>query len=268
MIEAEAAFEKPAEQYDRFVGRYGGALGSSLVERVGVRSEWRVLDVGCGPGPLTAVLAAIVGPRKVAAVDPSETFARACSDRVRGADVRVASAEELPFPDDSFDATLSQLVINFLADAAAGVREMHRVTRAGGTVAASVWDYAGEMTMLRAFWDAAIEVDPDRARTLDEGARMPYSDPEELAELWTTAQLAEVATDAIVASAAYEDFDDLWAPFESGVGPAGAYCASLSETKRRALRAALERRLGSPRGAFELAARAWLVRGRVPAAGR
>ena len=262
-----ASFRKPAAAYDRFVGRYGRPLALSLTQHVDVRRDWKVLDVGCGPGSLTGVLAEIAGARNVAAVEPSEPFARACGERVPGADVRVASAENLPFDDDSFDATLSQLVVNFLRDAPAGLREMRRVTRPHGQIAASVWDYAGEMTMLRTFWDAAVEMDPDRAEPLDEGRRMAYCRPEVLAELWAGAGLQEVATDAVVVRAGYEDFEDLWAPFTSGVGPAGAYCASLSEDEQAALRDSYRRRLGSPQGAFELTARAWIARGRVPEAG-
>lgn len=264
MPEADAAwFEKPAAAYDRFMGRYGPALARSLVERAGLSDGWTVLDVGCGPGPLTSALANALGPAHVAAVDPSEPFARACSERVPGADVRVASAEALPFRDGSFDASLSQLVVNFLPDAPAGLREMLRVTRRGGLIAASVWDYAGEMTMLRAFWDAAVEVDP-AAEELDEGRRMRYSQPDELEDLWSGAGLADTATGEITVSAAYDGFDDLWKPFTAGIGPAGSYCASLSGDDREALMLAFGRRLGSPDGRFELTARAWLVRGRVP----
>ena len=263
--EADAAsFRKPAEAYDRFVGRYGPALARSLIDRIGVRPEWSVLDVGCGPGALAAVLAGTVGARNVAAVDPSEPFARACGERVPGADIRVASAESLPFADGSFDATLSQLVVNFLQDPAAGLREMRRVTRPGGLIAASVWDYAGEMTMLRTFWDAAVDLDPAGAGPLDEGRRMPYSRPDGLAQLWSDAGLLEVATDAIVVRAEYEDFEDLWVPFTTGVGPAGAYCASLSDVEREALKLSYHRRLGSPDGGFELTARAWMACGSVP----
>ena len=256
-----ASFEKPAEVYDRFVGRYSRALGQATVERVAPAPGSRVLDVGCGPGPLTAVVAEVVGAGNVAAADPSEQFARACQQRVPGADVRVAPAEQLPFEDDSFDLVLSQLVVNFLSDAPAGVREMRRVTRAGGTIAATVWDYTGEMTMLRAFWDAAVETDPEGAGPIDEGRRMAHHTPGPLAALWSEAGLTAVETGAIVVSAAYEDFDDLWQPFTAGVGPAGAYCASLTADARERLRAAYHGRLGSPDGPFELSARAWLVRG-------
>ena len=148
-------FEVATEAYDRLVGRYSPALARELIRFAGVGQGMRALDVGCGPGALTAELAERLGPAGVAAVDPSEPFAAACRSRVPGADVRVAGGEALPFEDDAFDATLSQLVVNFMADPPAGVREMARVTRPGGVVASCVWDYAGEMTLLRSFWDAA-----------------------------------------------------------------------------------------------------------------
>lgn len=257
-----ASFEKPADAYDRFVGRYGPQLARATIEWIGVNPDWRVLDVGCGPGPLTSALAETTGAENVSAVDPSESFASACAARLPGADVRVAPAEELPFEDSLFDLTCSQLVVNFLSDAPAGVREMRRVTRPQGVLAASVWDYAGEMTMLRAFWDAACEIDPDGAGPLDEGRRMPYCQPDELARLWSDAGLTDVATDAITVGASHEDFHDLWAPITTGVGPAGSYCASLPEGKRDALREIYFDRLGSPSGSFELTARAWVVRGK------
>jgi SAM-dependent methyltransferase len=264
MAEDDAAsFRKPAAAYDRFVGRYGPDLAASLIEGIGLSGDWRALDVGCGPGPLTSALAEVLGADRVAAVDPSEPFARACAERVPGADVRVGSAESLPFEDGEFDVTLSQLVVNFMPDAPAGLREMHRVTRPGGVVASSVWDYAGEMTMLRAFWDAAGGVDPEGAGPLDEGTRMRYCRPDELAELWTGAGLTEVETGSITVTAAYADFEDLWGPFTAGVGPAGSYCASLPDSKRDELKTAYRRRLGSPDGAFELSARAWTASGRA-----
>ncbi|HEX8066481.1 MAG TPA: methyltransferase domain-containing protein [Thermoleophilaceae bacterium] len=263
--EADAAsFRTSADAYDRHVGRYGRSLARGLIETAGLPGDARVLDVGCGPGALTMALAEVVGPARVAAVEPSEPFAAACRARVPGADVRVATAERIPFDDDSFDATLSQLVVNFLPDAAAGAAEMRRVTRPGGTVCACVWDYADGMTLLRAFWDAAVALDPERAAPLDEGRRMPHCRPGELERLWVEAGLLEVTVGPVVAVAAYDGFEDLWEPLPLGVGPSGAYCAALSEAGRDALREELRRRLGSPAGPFELSARAWAVRGTVP----
>ncbi len=171
-------------------------------------------------------------------------------------------AEALPFPDGAFDAALAQLVVNFMTDPPAGVRELRRVTRAGGTVAAAVWDYAGEMTVLRRFWDAAVALDASAAR-LDEGRCMPYCTPDALGALWRGAGLAGVRVEPAVVSAGYDGFDDLWRPLELGVAPSGAYAASLPAERRRALKAAFRDRLGSGDGPFRLTARAWIAVGRA-----
>ncbi len=247
-----------ADAYDRFVGRYGATLAQAQIEAAGVGPTDTVLDVGAGTGALTATLADMVGAHRVAAVEPSESFATACAERVPGADVRVGSAETLPDFGRPFDVVLSQLVVNFMTDAVAGVRAMRAVTRAGGTVASCVWDYAGEMTLLRAFWDAALELDPQAP---DEARTMSYCTRSELSGLWRAAGCSEVRTDALYATADYLDFDDLWAPIPAGIGPAGAFCATLAPDQRETLRAAVWRRLGSPQGPFTLRARAWFVRG-------
>jgi SAM-dependent methyltransferase len=257
-------FRASADAYDRHVGRYGSQLASELVAFAGVMPAMRALDVGCGTGALTAVLADRLGPACVCGVEPSEPFARACRERVPGAEIRVASAERLPFADDAFDATLSQLVVNFIDDAAAGVREMARVTRPGGIVAACVWDYAGEMTLLRAFWDAAREVQPERAAAADEGVAMRWCRDGELAELWRVAGLRDVRSGPLLVRAAYADFEDLWSPLPSGVAPSGAFCASLEARDLAALHDAYRRRLGVTDGPFELTARAWAVAGIAP----
>jgi SAM-dependent methyltransferase len=246
--------------YARHVGRYVPQLATALVRLSEVQPGQRVLDVGCGPGGLTRVLAEVVGAESVAAVDPSEPFVDACRAAVPGADVRVAAAEELPFGDGEFDAALSELVVNFMSDAEAGVREMRRVTRRGGVVSSAVWDYAGEMRMLRIFWDAALALDPSAP---DEGRTMRYCSPDELEALWRRVGLDEVEVGDIVVSAEYADFDDYWAPLVSGIGPAGAYGASLDPDGQAALREECRRRLGEPAGAFSLSARAWYAVGRV-----
>ncbi len=249
-------FTTGTEAYARHVGRYGGALSAAHADAAGLAVGDRALDVGCGPGVLLAELAARLGAEHVAGVDPSEPFVAAARAAVPGADVRVAAAERLPFPDRSFDVVMSQLVVNFMADPEAGVAEMRRVARR--TVTSCVWDYAGEMEMLRAFWDAALELDPEAP---DEGQTMRYCTPGELEALWRGAGLREVETRALVAAVGYSSFDDYWLPFTTGIGPSGAYCAALADEHRGALREACFRRLGSPRGPFTLSARAWLVRG-------
>jgi SAM-dependent methyltransferase len=257
-----ATFRTPAEAYDRHVGRYTHELGRALIATAGVRPGQRALDVGCGPGALTAELVTVLGAEHVAAADPSEPFVEACRSRLAGVRVEVARAEALPFEDAEFDRSLAQLVVNFMTDAHAGVREMRRVTRPGGTVAGAVWDYAGEMTLLRRFWDAAVALDP-AAEELDEGRCMPYCTPETLGGLWSAAGLDEVRVSEAVVSAGYDDFEDLWRPLESGVAPTGRYAMSLPEEGRAALNAELRRRLDVGDEPFRLSARAWIVTGRA-----
>jgi len=256
-------FTSSADKYDRFMGRYTRTLAPALADAAGVEAGMRVLDVGCGPGGLTEVLAARVGAGNVAAIDPAPQFAAACRDRHPGADVRVGGAEELPWPDGSFDATLASLVIAFMRDADRGVREMARVTRPGGTVAACMWDIpGGGMTMLSTFWRAARELDPGAA---GERARPGVAEGD-IAERFRRAGLEDVVEGALDASAEYAGFDDFWEPFTLAVGPAGEYLASLPPDRQAQLREACRAAMPGD-GAFTLSARAWYARGTAPGAG-
>ncbi len=256
-------FGGAVEAYDKFVGRYGVALAHELTRFAGVEAGMRALDVGCGPGALTRVLADRLGAGNVAAVEPSEPFAAACRTRAPGVEVLVATAESLPFAEGAFDAVFSQLVINFMTNPSAGVAEMKRVTTVGGVVASCVWDYAGEMKLLRAFWDAATEVKPASGSVADEGVVMPNCTQESLGSLWGETGLTSVRTGALTVSAGYQSFEDLWSPFPTGVGPAGAFCASLDPDTQDDLRAAFRHRLDIGAEPFELSARAWAVVGTV-----
>jgi SAM-dependent methyltransferase len=251
-------FTTGTDAYDKGVGRYSSALAEALCDAAGVSDDDAALDVGCGPGALLAELARRLGSGRVAGVDPSPPFVAAARLRVPGADIREAAAEQLPFADASFDVVLSQLVVNFTSDPQRAIDEMRRVGRR--TVAACVWDYAGEMTMLRAFWDAALELDPEAP---DEGAVMRFCTPAELAALWSGAKLRDVVTGELVVHGDYVDFDDYWSPFPAGIAPSGAYCVSLEPDRQEALRESCFRRLGSPTGPFRLSARAWFVRGEI-----
>jgi len=258
-----ATFQVSADAYDRHIGRYSADLARALVGTVRPSPGDRAIDVGCGPGGLTAELVRRLGADHVAAVDPSPPFARACAERLPGVDVRVAAAEDLPFADAAMDHAFSQLAVNFMTDAPAGVEEMRRVIRGGGSVAAAVWDYAGEMTLLRAFWDAATTLDP-RASDADEGRLMGWCAPDPLRSLWEGAGLEDVRVAPVVVTAAYAGFADLWSGLRGGVGPAGAYVAALEPTSAAALEADLRRRLGVGDDPFRLPARAWVALGRVP----
>jgi SAM-dependent methyltransferase len=250
--------------YDRHVGRYSPQLARALVRVAQIGHVGRVLDVGCGTGALARVLAELVGPEQVAAIDPSQAALDVCAHAVPGADVLLGSAERLPFPDNEFEAALAQLVIDKV-DGPAALREMRRVARPGGVVAACVWDFEKGMTLLRSYWDAALTVDPSGASAAGARKRPPYTRPGELHELWSRAGLDAVEVGELVVAAGYDDIDDAWWSFAAGVGGTGAYCASLEEPTRVALKAELHRRLGSPDGAFHLTARAWYARGAVPA---
>ena len=249
------SFEVAAESYDRFMGRYSVQLSAGLADLARVAAGQRALDVGCGPGALTGELVVRLGAENVAAVDPSEPFVAAARERHPGVDVRLAPAEQLPHEDDAFDATLAQLVVHFMADAVAGIREMARVTRPGGAVAASVWDMAGGRAPISPFWEAARQLNP---RAEDEsglaGARTGH-----LAELFEAAGLRDVEEAELSASVAYETFEEWWHPYTLGVGPAGAYATSLGEDEQSALRERCRELL--PDAPFTLTATAWAARG-------
>lgn len=254
-------FQTSGDAYDSFMGRYSQPLASHFADFARVSASQSVLDVGCGPGALTAVLVERIGAAAVAACDPSPSFVAACTARYPGVEVREGRAEKLPFGDARFDAALAQLVLHFVSEPTVAAAELRRVVRPKGIVAACVWDFAEGMQMLRCFWDAALSVDPaapDEARTLRFGRE------HEIAELFTEAGFEDVTETTIEVRSTYATFDDLWSGFLAGVGPAGAYCLSLPDEQRVAVRAKLLQLVGSPTGPFTLAAVARAAKGIVP----
>jgi SAM-dependent methyltransferase len=249
------SFAVPADAYDRFMGRYSAPLAPALAEFAGVAAGQRALDVGCGPGALTAELTRRLGPAAVTAVDPSEPFVGAARERHPAVDVRCAAAEQLPFDDQAFDAALAQLVVHFMAQPVAGLREMARVTRKGGVVAACVWDHAGGGGPLSTFWRAARELDPD----VDDEAQLPGAREGHLAELFAAAGLEQIEEAALTVTLEHPSFDEWWEPFTLGVGPAGAFVARLDAGRRLRLREICAALL--PPAPFVLTATAWAARG-------
>lgn len=252
-------FEVAADSYDRFMGRFSEPLADEFVALAGLVEGRRALDVGCGPGALTRRLVAVLGAEAVAAVDPSPPFVAAARDRCPGADVRQAAAEDLPFEDGSFDAALAQLVVHFMKDPVAGLREMARVTRPGGVVLASVWNHAGDSGPLSTYWRAVKQLDPDAQ---DEG-RLAGATEGHLAELADSAGLVDLQPTRLSVHVGFASFEEWWQPYTLGVGPAGAYVQRLDEAGRAALRARCAELLPEP--PFEVTADAWCVVGRVPA---
>lgn len=250
-------FTVAAEAYDRYMGRYSIPLAPRFCEFAQIAAEQRVLDVGCGPGALTAELVKRLGPPAVSAVDPSEPFVEAARKRHPGVDVRQVAAEQLPFPDGDFDASLAQLVVHFMEDPLEGLGEMARVTRPGGVVAACVWDHAGGEGPLSRFWEAARELDPE----VEDESELAGSRRGHLAELLRDAGLEEVEETVLSVSVEHASFDEWWEPFTFGVGPGGAYLSQLDQERRTRLREFC--RDGFPEGRLILTARAWAARGRA-----
>jgi SAM-dependent methyltransferase len=253
------AFDVAGSAYQRFMGRFSEQLSAPFADFAGVEagSGMRVLDVGCGPGALTAELVDRLGASAVSGADPSEPFVAAVRDRLPDVDIRRAPAESLPFGDDEFDAALAQLVVHFMKDPAAGVGEMARVTRPGGVLAVCVWDHAGGRGPLSIFWSAVAQVDPD-AR--DEGSLTGATEGQ-LEALLTARGLDDVVGGEVTATRAYTSFEDWWEPYTLGVGPAGDYVRSIDDATRDRLVAACRTRV--PDGEFTLDATAWAARGRV-----
>ena len=251
------SFSVGADAYDRFMGRYSAPLALRFADLVGVGPGQRVLDVGCGPGALTTELVRRLGPGDVAAVDPSEPFVAAARERHPGVSVQRAAAEELPFGDRTFDAAMAQLVVHFMASPIAGLREMARVTREDGVVAACVWDHAGDQGPLSLFWRAAGELDPD----IEGESELAGTREGHLGELFGSAGLREIEEQPLSVSVEHPTFDEWWGPFELGVGPAGAYAAGLDADRRAQLRERCRAMLPAP--PFTLRALAWGARGLV-----
>src|SRR6266571_4067191 len=256
--EGEEVSLSDADAYDRFMGRYSRPLAVPFADFAGLPLDGRVLDVGCGPGALTAELARRGRPGRVTAVDPSEEFVAALRGRHPGVQVIRAPAEDLPFEGGCFDATLAQLVVNVMDDPVAGLREMARVTRDGGVVAACVWDFT-DGGPIGPFWDAAQALDPE----VETGSVCPGSRAGHLADLFRAAGIGDIVDSAVAVDVEHATFEDWWEPFTLGVAPSGAHVAGLEPDRRAALRELCRERLPEP--PFVVSAKAWVARG-APAA--
>jgi SAM-dependent methyltransferase len=254
------------DAYERYMGRWSRRLAPQFLAWFGAPPGQRWLDVGCGTGALSAAVWDTSAPRSVIGVDPSAGFldvaAQALGARVR---LQRADAAQLPLPDASVDVVVAALVLNFVGDPAAALREFRRVAVAGGRIGACVWDYAGGMHMIRHYWEAAAEAAP-RSVVSTQAERFPLCEERALVTLMRGAGLEEVDFAALPLSMRFTDFDDYWQPFLGGQGPAPAHAMSLSDGERDRVRECLRRRLPvAADGSITLPACALAVRGRVPA---
>ena len=250
--------------YEPYIGRWSRLVAAEFVDWLGVDGGRNWLDVGCGTGALSHAVLDRAQPAQVSGIDPSAGFiqhAQATTPDPR-AKFEVGDAQQLSFDDDSFDAVVSALMLNFVPDRARALSEMRRVTRPGGVVAAYVWDYpSGEMQLMNYFWEAAAERDV-AAKDAHEANRFPFCEPHQLEDMFTATGLTEVQSRPIVVPTVFRDFDDYWTPFTNGQGPAPAYAMSLPASQRDELREVLRQRLPTEAdGSIPLTARAWAVRG-------
>jgi SAM-dependent methyltransferase len=254
------------DPYDTYIGRWSRLVAKRFLAWLALPSAQRWLDLGCGTGALTQMIVEEGAPASVVGVDPSEGFIVSAHSRVKDARARfqTGSAHAIPLNDAAVDAAVCGLVLNFTHDPAKAVAEMKRVVRPGGTVAAYVWDYAGDMQMIRLFWDAATALDPG-AHALDEGRRFPICSSAALLKLWNESGLDQAVCCNLDVSTTFRNFEDYWSPFLGGQGPAPTYCAALTEQARAKLRGRLQAMVPvTPDGTIHLVARALAVRGVRP----
>jgi SAM-dependent methyltransferase len=248
--------------YERFMGRWSRQLAVAFAAFAGILDGDRVLDVGCGTGALSAAILARNPKASVTGIDPSASFIEGCRANYPASHFVVGGAERLPFGDREFDASLASLVLAFVPVPSDAIAEMMRVTVRGGTVAAAIWDHSEGMTMLRAFWEAAGQVDPSEKPV----EAQPSLNRDVIIALWHAAHLKEVRIEPLMVEMPFSSFDDYWLPFLAGQGPAGSYVAAASEETSEAIVRILKARfLGDgPDRPFVIHSRAWAIRGTVP----
>lgn len=249
--------------YEPYVGRWSRLVAREFLNWLGIPSGSQWLDVGCGTGALTQTILETASPGAVHGVDQSEGYVAYAREKIPDsrATFAVGDAQALQLQSSAYDVVVSGLVLNFIPNKARALSEMARVVQPGGNVALYVWDYAGEMQLMRHFWDAAAALDP-AAIELDEGRRFPICKPEPLMRLFRMVGLHDVETHAIDVPTVFKDFDDYWSPCLGGQAPAPSYAMSLNDEKRAALRDYIRARLLiAEDDSISLIARAWAVRG-------
>ena len=253
------------QAYDQYVGRWSRTVAIEFLRWITLSSRLAWADIGCGTGPLASAILTTCEPSLVSGIDSSGAFVSEARQRITDPRARFETGDATHLPWDSavWDVTVSGLVLNFVRDHESMVREMARVTKPGGLVAAYVWDYAGGMQMMRHFWDAAVAVSPSDTK-LDQAERFPLCQPGPLQALFERMDLRSVKVRAIDIPTVFQNFDDYWKPFLGRTGAAPTYLASVADEVRERIRLYLKSRLASTQGGpIELTARAWAVQGVV-----
>ncbi len=249
--------------YEPFVGRWSRLVARVFLNWLSVPAKGSWLDIGCGTGALSQTILELTDPADIRGVDRSQAYIDFARGQLKDPRVlfEVGDAQSLPVGSDAYDAVVSGLALNFMPQPASMAAEMRRAARPGGTVAAYVWDYAGKMEFMRHFWDAAAALDP-AARKLDEGQRFPICEPGALIDLFQKVGLSRVEARPIDIETHFKDFDDYWAPFLGGQGPAPGYAMSLDEAGLIRLREKIRSSMSfAIDGSIPLVARAWAVKG-------
>lgn len=251
------------DAYEAYMGRWSRPLARAFVEWLRPPASAHWLDIGCGTGALTTAILDGCNPASIVGCDPSAPFVEHARKHIPDARASfvVAGADALPHRASGFDVVVSGLVLNFMPDPVATVSSIRERLRPGRIVAAYVWDYAEGMEFLRYFWDEAVAADP-RAAVLDEAERFPLCREGAMASAFRSSGLARVEATALMIPTEFASFDDYWAPFLQGTGPAPSYATSLDPAGREVLRERLRRRLQvDVDGRIRMRARAWAVRG-------
>jgi ubiquinone/menaquinone biosynthesis C-methylase UbiE len=251
------SFDVEGDAYGQFMGRFSEPLAARFVHLVDDVPATTAVDVGCGPGALTARLVDRLGVAAVSVIDPSESFVDAVRSRFPGIDAQQGVAEHLPYDDDRFDLATAQLVVHFMTDPVAALAEMARVVRPGGAVAAAVWDHAGDRGPLANFWQAARILDP---AVVDESA-LPGTREGHLVELFDEAGLHDATAGSITVHLEVGSFEEWWHPFTFGIGPVGSYVVGLDPEARERLKTTYAGFFPEP--PFGVDATAWTAVARV-----